>query len=65
MVGKHIRKWRHENGLSIAKTAVLIGLSKSQVFKMESGNANEDGLELGTLRKIQSILQISLDELTK
>lgn len=60
MVGKKIKQFRVENGLTQAELAKKIGVSPSAVGMYEQNRREPDG---DTLRKLAAVLGCSTDEL--
>lgn len=56
-IGKKIKYFREERNLSVDEFAKLIGVSKTQMLKIEAGDTD---FNLLTLEKILTILDITL-----
>ena len=56
-IGKRIKYFREERNLSGAEFAKLIGISQTQILKIEAGDTN---FNLLTLEKILTVLDIKL-----
>lgn len=62
LVGRHIRDFRHQRGLTLADLASTVQLTKGQLSKIENGHVSPS---LGTLAKIADSLGVELSVLTK
>ncbi|MBE3586625.1 MAG: helix-turn-helix transcriptional regulator [Thermoanaerobacter sp.] len=60
MLGHNLKKIRQDKGLSQLKLSKLSGVAQSSISEIESGKSNPN---ISTLRKLASVLEISLDEL--
>ncbi len=56
-IGKRIKYFREERNLSVDEFAKLIGISQTQILKIEAGDTN---FNLLTLEKILTVLDIKL-----
>lgn len=56
-IGQKIKYFRQERNLSVDEFAKLIGVSQTQILKIEAGNTD---FNLLTLEKILTILDITL-----
>lgn len=61
MIGKKIRKFRKEKGLSQEKLARAADISLNALTKLESGFATKPTIQ--TVKKIANALNVSIDEL--
>jgi transcriptional regulator with XRE-family HTH domain len=60
MLSHNLKKIRQDKGLSQLKLSKLSGVAQSSISEIESGKSNPN---ISTLRKLASVLEISLDEL--
>lgn len=56
-IGQKIKYFRQERNLSVDEFAKLIGISQTQILKIEAGDTN---FNLLTLEKILTVLDIKL-----
>lgn len=56
-IGQKIKYFREERNLSVDEFAKLIGISQTQILKIEAGDTN---FNLLTLEKILTVLDIKL-----
>lgn len=63
MIGKNIKKFRQEKGISQDRLSKLADLSLNSIVNIESGNNINPTIE--TLNKIANALSVKLDDLLK
>ena len=63
MIGKNIRKFRKEKGLSQEKLARAADISLNTLTKLESGFASKPTIQ--TVKKIADALRVTIDKLVK
>ena len=61
MIGKSVRKYRRQKGLSQERLGELVGFSQSKISKIERG----DWDSLSDLRLIARVLDVSIEELVR
>ncbi|MBU0707446.1 helix-turn-helix transcriptional regulator [Patescibacteria group bacterium] len=62
-ITKTLRKLREAKGLSQEKLARLADVANNTIIKIEAGKNQNPTLD--TLKKIASVLEVNIDELTK
>jgi len=62
-IGKNVKRYRHEKGLSQDKLSKLADLSLNTVVKIELGESPNPTIE--TIQKIAKALEVSVDDLLK
>jgi len=62
-IGKNIKKYRQEKGLSQDKLSKLADLSLNTVVKIELDNSPNPTIE--TIQRIAKALEVSVDDLLK
>ena len=61
LIGKRVRKYRRQKGLSQERLGELVGFSQSKISKIENG----DWDSLSDLRSIAGALEVKIEELVK
>lgn len=61
MIGKRVRKYRRQKGLSQERLGELVGFSQSKISKIENG----DWDSLSDLKLLAAALEVKIEELVR